>query len=320
MKFPLIFSAAVLGALATGTALAACEAPPPARVDIDANSYYSDSHHSVIDPVLRARNIANTQPIEDFLAEVAKGATAYQRDPKANAADGACALTWLASWAGQRAMLGKLSSEQAYYVRKWTLGGMALSYARLKPAAGAAQRQAIEGWLRTLADATMAHSDAKKGGRNNHYYWEGLAVTAVGGVTGEQRYLDWGRKVFDHAMGQMAADGSLPAEMERAAKALHYQVYATVPLAMMASILDLHDPRLDRIVQFTVAASADPSGIAKATGFEQERVGVLDLTTIYGRHEGSPLDAPLKKQWQPRLGGDLNLPNPLEHLAARKSQ
>ncbi len=40
-------------------------------------------------------------------------------------------------------MLGKLSSEQAYYVRKWTLGGMALSYARVKPAAGAAQQQAI---------------------------------------------------------------------------------------------------------------------------------------------------------------------------------
>ncbi|CAN7247099.1 alginate lyase family protein [Duganella sp. LjRoot269] len=319
MKSHLIASTSLLGLLATGAALA-CEAPPPARIDIDANSYYSDAHHSVIDPVLRARNIANTKPIEDFLAEVAKGATAYQLDPKANAADGACALTWLASWAGQKAMLGKLSSEQAYYVRKWTLGGMALSYARLKPAAGAAQQQAIEGWLKTLADATMAHSDAKKGGRNNHYYWEGLAVTAVGGVTGDQRYLGWGRKVFDHAMGQMAADGSLPAEMERAAKALHYQVYATVPLVMIASILDLHDPKLDQIVKFTVAASADPSGIAKATGFEQERVGVLDVTTIYGRHEGKPQEVPAKKQWQPRLGGDLNLPNPLEHLAAPKSQ
>jgi poly(beta-D-mannuronate) lyase len=53
-------------------AAAACEAPPPARIDIDANSYYSDKHHSVIDPVLRARNIANTKPIEDFLLQVAR--------------------------------------------------------------------------------------------------------------------------------------------------------------------------------------------------------------------------------------------------------
>jgi poly(beta-D-mannuronate) lyase len=300
---------AILFALSAPAALA-CSTPPPASIDIDANSYYSDSHHSVIDPVLRARNIANTKPIEDFLGQVARDANA-QGDP-------ACALVWLESWASKGALLGKLSSEQAYYVRKWTLGGMALSYARIKPAASAAQRQTIEGWFKALADATMAHSDAKKGTRNNHYYWEGLAVTAVGGVTGDARYLDWGRKVFDHAMGQMAADGSLPAEMARGVKALHYQVYATVPLVMMASILDLHDARLGTLVTFTVAASADPSGIAKATGFEQERVGVRDVNTIYGRHEGKPVEASGKELWQPRLGGDLNRPNPLEHLAAQK--
>jgi poly(beta-D-mannuronate) lyase len=306
MKSFSLFFAGLLAA----PAVFACGVVPPASIDIDANSYYSDAHHSVIDPVLRARNIANTKPIEDFLDHVAKDAGAQ--------GDAACALTWLDSWAGQKALLGKLTSEQSYYVRKWTLGGMALSYARVQASATPAQRQAIEGWFKTLADATIAHSDAKKGGRNNHYYWEGLAVTAVGGVTRDKRYLDWGRKVFDHAMGQMAADGSLPAEMERGVKALHYQVYATVPLVMMASVLDLHDPKLDTLVGFTVAASANPSGIAKATGFEQERVGVRDVLTIYGRHEGKPVEAGGKPQWQPRLGGDLNSPNPLEHVAAVK--
>jgi poly(beta-D-mannuronate) lyase len=299
--------------LASAAPLAlACSAPPPASIDIDANSYYSDSHHSVIDPVLRARNIANTKPIEDFLGQVARDANA-QGDP-------ACALAWLESWAGKKALLGKLSSEQAYYVRKWTLGGMALSYARVQASATPAQRQLIEGWFKALADATMAHSDAKTGKRNNHYYWEGLAVTAVGGVTKDPRYLDWGRKVFDHAMGQMAADGSLPAEMERGVKALHYQVFASVPLVMIGSILDLHDPRLDRMVAFTVAASADPSGIAKLTGFEQERVGVRDLVTIHGRHQGKPQAASDQPLWQPRLGGDLNSANPLEHPAASRER
>lgn len=297
--------------LASASQLAlACAAPPPASIDIDANRYYTDTKSSVIDPVLRARNIAATKPIEDFLGQVARDANGK--------GDAACALTWLESWAGQKALLGKLSSEQAYYVRKWTLGGMALNYARVQASATPAQRQAIEGWFKMLADATMAHSDAKTGVRNNHYYWEGLAVTAVGGVTRDQRYLDWGRKVFDHAMGQMAADGSLPAEMARGVKALHYQVYATVPLVMIASIQDLRDPRLDTLVRFTVAASADPSGIAKATGFEQERVGVRDVKTIYGRHQGKPVEPAGKPLWQPRLGGDLDTPNPLEHPAARK--
>lgn len=295
----------------------ACAPAPTAMIDIDANGYYTDSHHSVIDPVLRARNIANTKPIDDFLDEVAKGASRYQ----AGQDDGSCALAWLDDWAGQRALLGKLSSEQAYYVRKWTLGGMALSYARLKPAASASQRQAIEAWLKTLADATMAHSDAHKGVRNNHYYWEGLAVTAVGGVTGDARYLDWGRKVFDHAMSQVAADGSLPAEMERAAKALHYHVFAAVPLVMMASILDVHPARLDQLMRFTIASAQDTSAMEKATGFAQEKASTSEMSfaIIYARHEGKPELMPAKANFQPRLGGDLNLANPLEHLA-RKSQ
>jgi poly(beta-D-mannuronate) lyase len=290
--------------LALAGSSGACELPPPARIDIDANSYYSDKHHSVIDPVLRAKNIANTKPVEDFLSQVARDA---------NGGDAACALTWLSSWAEQKALLGKMSSEQAYYVRKWTLGGMALSYARVQRQATASQRAVIEAWFKALADATMAHSDAKKGGRNNHYYWEGLAVTAVGGVTGDQRYLDWGRKVLQHALGQMEPDGALPAEMERAAKALHYQVYAATPLALMASILDVHDARLDTLVAFTVAASADPSGIARRTGFEQEPVGSREVTVFYNRHEGKPPVAG-KALWQPRLGGALDVPNPLEHL------
>ena len=283
----------------------ACDAPPPALSNIDANSYYSDQHHSVIDPVLRARNIANTKPIEDFLSQVARDA---------NQGDAACALTWLNSWAGQQAMLGKISSEQAYYVRKWTLGGLALNYARIRQQATPAQRAAIESWFKALADATIAHADAKKGSRNNHYYWEGLAVTAAGGVTGDARYLDWGRKVFEHAMGQMAADGALPAEMERAGKALHYQVYAATPLVMIASILDLHDARLDTLVAFTVASSADPSGIARRTGVEQEPVGSREVTIVYNRHEGKPPPPAGKALWQPRLGGALEVPNPLEHL------
>lgn len=283
----------------------ACEAPPPARIDIEANSYYSDKNHSVVDPVKRAQNIANTKPIEDFLSHVAQDA---------NGRDAACALTWLASWGEQKAMLGKLSSEQAYYVRKWTLSGMALNYARIKPQATPAQRATIEGWFKTLADGTIAHADAKKGTRNNHYYWEGLAVTAVGGVTGDARYLDWGRKVLDHALGQMEPDGALPAEMERAVKALHYQVYAATPLVLIASILDVRDPRLDTLVAFTVAGSADPSGIAKRTGFEQEPVGSREVTTIYNRHVGKPPPPAGKALWQPRMGGSLDVPNPLEHL------
>jgi poly(beta-D-mannuronate) lyase len=109
----------------------------------------------------------------------------------------------------------------------------------------------------------MRHSDAHKGVRNNHYYWEGLAVTATGAVTGDARSLAWGRKVFDHAMGQIEADGSLPLELARGRKALSYHLYAAAPLVMMASILDLDAAPLERLVAYSVAGVANPVGAGR---------------------------------------------------------
>jgi poly(beta-D-mannuronate) lyase len=295
----------------------ACDPAPAAVVDIDANSYYVDKSHSVIDPARKARNVAAVKPVDDFLEVVARSASAFQAAPDTGRAPAECALVWLSSWASQQAMLGKMTTTQSFYTRKWALGGLALSYARLKPAASEAQRQAIDTWLKMLAESTLVHAEAYRGERNNHYYWEGLAVTSVGAVTGDQRYLLWGRKVFDFAMSQVAADGSLPREMERAAKALHYHSFAAEPLVMMASILDVQSSRLDQLVQFTLHGLSDPSAIEKATGVAQERSdSAVSWKIVYDRHTGAAATvAAARASWQPRMGGDLRLANPLEHLA-----
>jgi poly(beta-D-mannuronate) lyase len=292
----------------------ACEAPPPAVIDIDANSYYSDSHHSIIDPVRKARNEAAVKPVNDYLEVVAHAATDWQRRHDGERAR--CALDWLGAWADAGAMLGKMTTEQSFYTRKWTLGGLALSYARVQPAATPEQRKRIEAWLLALADATIRHADAHKGGRNNHYYWEGLAVTAVGAVTRDARSLAWGRKVFDEAMGQVQPDGSLPREMERAARALHYHLFAAAPLVMMASILDVQSAQLDRLVTFSRAGVADPAAIEKVTGVRQERPGGMPgWIAIYDRHAGqAPARAYPANNWDARMGGDRSLANPLEHV------
>jgi poly(beta-D-mannuronate) lyase len=315
-----LLGAGLLAALALGDARA-CNPPPAAVIDIDANSYYIDKNHSVIDPALKARNVAATKPVDEFLDVVARAASAFQPAPDQKREDAQCGLTWLSSWASQHAMLGKMTTQQSFYTRKWALGGLAMSYAKLKPAATDAQRQSIEPWLKALAEATVVHSDAYKGARNNHYYWEGLAVTAVGAVTGDERYLGWGRKVFDFAMTQVAADGSLPREMERGVKALHYHAFAVAPLVMMASILDVRSPKLDQLVQFTLDGIADPSHIEKATGFVQERPeGPGSWKVIYDRHVGAATSSATRPGWQPRMGGDLSLANPLEHVATQRGR
>lgn len=312
LSFP---AAGVLLALAASGALA-CGPLQPAVIDIDANSYYMDKHRSVIDPVLKARNVAAVKPIDDFLDGVARAASAYHAAPATKATEAGCALQAMAGWADAGALLGKMTTRQSWYTRKWTLGGLALSYAKLKPAASALQRRSIEAWLLALAGATIAHADAHTGVRNNHYYWEGLAVSAAGAVTGDARALAWGRKVFEHAMSQVAADGSLPLEMNRATKALHYHVFAVTPLVMMASILDLRSPKLDRLVRFTLDGVADPSYIEKQAGFAQERApGPMSWKAIYERQLFGPASVSTATSWQPRLGGDISTANPLEHVA-----
>ncbi|SFC07529.1 alginate lyase family protein [Massilia yuzhufengensis] len=307
-------AAALLLALGQGSALA-CEAPPPPVRDIDANRYYTDARSSIIDPVLKARNEAAVKPVNDYLEVVARAADAWQR--KQDPAEARCALGWLQAWADQGALLGKMTTNQSYYTRKWTLGGLALSYARVRAAAAPAQRQAIEAWFRSLADATIAHSDAHKGVRNNHYYWEGLAVTAVGAVTGDARYLAWGRKVFDDAMLQVQPDGALPLEMARAAKALHYHLYAAAPLVMMASILDVQHPALERLLRFSADGIQDPAVFERMAGVAQERPSRMPgWIAIHDRHAPQPLSsaAPPANNWDARMGGDRSLANPLEHL------
>lgn len=307
-------AALILTLLAQGAA-SACEAPPAVIRDIDANRYYSDKHNSIVDPVLKARNEAAVKPVNDYLDGVARAANAWQRERRP--ADAQCALGWLQAWAEGGGMLGTMSTNQSWYTRKWTLSGLALSYARVQAAATPAQRQAIEAWLRQLADLTIAHSDAHKGVRNNHYYWEGLAITATGAVTGEARYLAWGRKMFDHAMGQIQPDGSLPLEVARAGKALSYHLYAAAPLVMVASILDLQHPNLDRLVRFSSANVADPSTLQQMTGVSQEKPSRMPgWIAIYDRHATQPLstEPPPANNWDARMGGDRSLPNPLEHV------
>lgn len=305
--------AVLLLALGVGPACA-CDAPPPPVFDIDANRYYTDTRSSVIDPVLKARNEAAVKPVNDYLEAVARSADAWQRKQDPDAAR--CALGWLEAWANGGALLGKMSTNQSWYTRKWTLGGLALSYARVKETASPAQRKRIEDWFRALADVTIAHADAHKGVRNNHYYWEGLAITAVGAVTGDARYLAWGRKVFDHAMGQVQPDGSLPLEMARAAKALHYHLYAAAPLVLMASIFDVRHPSLDRLVRFAAEGVANPAAIERMAGAVQERPArVPGWIAIYDRHATQAVSSvpPPSNNWDARMGGDRSLPNPLEH-------
>jgi poly(beta-D-mannuronate) lyase len=297
-------------ALCIAGASASCLPPPPAQRDIIADTYYDNPpFYSHIDPARYAAYEAAVQPLEQYFDAVAQMASKGQSQ---------CALRWLVSWAEGDAMLGRIEKEQAHYERKWVLAGLALSYAKVRPAASRDQQAAIDTWLQALADGVRQHADDFKGERNNHYYWEGLAVGATGAVTGNARDLAWGRKVFDTAMTQVAKDGSLPLEMGRGERALHYHLFAAAPLAMLESVLDVHSPKMDKLAAFCVAGLKNPGLLAKRAGAAQISLPYNDADglAVYGRRHPSRDIAALfakRKPYVNRLGGDLSKANPLEH-------
>jgi len=304
--------------LCTTGAFAACPAVPRAPRDIIADSYYDDPPvYSHIDPVKYAAYEAAVGPIEDYLAAVARMASSGKAD------DAQCAVHWLAGWAEGDAMLGRIEKEQAHYERKWVLAGLALSYAKVRGAASRDEAATIDVWLKILAYRVRQHSDANNGVRNNHYYWEGLAVAATGAVTGDKADLDWGRKVFTYAEIQIARDGTLPSELARGARALHYHLFAAAPLAMLESILDVQSVEFGKLADYCIAAMTDRDMVAKRAGAAQ--IGVLDddydWLAVYSRHH-RPLPQNLfgfgtsRKPFVARLGGALDKPNPLEHPIA----
>ncbi len=305
----------ILAFLATPVgAFAACPPPPPAQRDIIADSYYDNPPvNSHINRQKFARYEAAVGPIEQYMGTVARMASSGAPD------DAQCAVRWLTAWAEGDAMLGKIKKEQAHYERKWVLTGLALSYAKVRNAASRDQAASINVWLQAIADGVMQHSAKYKGSRNNHYYWEGLAVAATGAATGNTRDVEWGRKVFAYAGTQIAADGTLPLEMKRGARALHYHLFAAAPLAMLESILNENSPKLAKLAAFCVAGLQHPDTVAKRAKAPQ--TGILDddgdWLAVYARRHPSPDIAALLAKSKPpfvnRLGGALDKPNPLEH-------
>lgn len=300
--------------LFASAAFADCPAPIPPQRDIIADSYYDDPPvYSHIDPVRHAAYETAVKPLESYLRNVVA---------MASRGDTQCTLRWLVAWAEGDAMLGKIEKEQAHYERKWMLAGLATGYAKVRDAATGDQRAAIDTWLQAIADGVRAHSEHYKGKRNNHLYWEGLAVGATGAVTGNKADLDWGRRVFDFAMSQIQDDGSLPFEMARGSRALHYHLFAAAPLIALESILDRPSPKLDKLVALCLAGLKDPQFLAARAGVAQIGVNAddADWLVIYARrHPSAEIASYLasRKPHQYRLGGDLSTANPLEHPLTR---
>ena len=271
---------ALLAGPAVGSASANCTMPPPAVRDIDLPRFYSDESGSIVDPVLLAKHRAAVAPLTEFLRAVVADADKSIRRAKADAqADsGICAVLWLDAWARGEAWLGNMSSRQGEYQRKWDLGGTALAYLKVRRFATEDERRRIEAWLMRWADVARAFFDDPERKRNTHWYWLGVGLAATGLAANSQKHWDMARGIMLDAARDITADGLLPMELERKARALHYHVFAVTPLVLLAELgfargedwYQFGDGALHRLVAATARGLLRPEIFTALAGEPQE--------------------------------------------------
>jgi hypothetical protein len=223
----------------SGEAMAACPAPPPPVVNIPGVAYYTDAKHSVRDEALFQANREQLEPLDQYLANLARMSDAYLRGEREA---GQCTLTWLAAWAKEGALLGEpTAGPQARSQRRWSAAAMAIAALKVWDVNPNPERTALQAYFRRLAQAVQ--SDTKVDNvRNNLLYWAGLVGIASARLTGDAAMRDWAVGVCRSAITTLTPQGSLPLEDLRGDRAVDYNGFALFPLSVIATLNGGHTP------------------------------------------------------------------------------
>ena len=272
-----------------------CPAVAHIAPDLVTDGFYrlDDPTHSIIDPVRQEAYRKSSDGVKNAGLAVVAAADDYRNTGSRSAAQ--CAMTQIVTLAQEHALAGKMSSNQAYYVQGWVVGAIAIAYLKMREAGLATpqQTEVIANWMKSVGEQTKQYYGAhKKAGhgdsQNNHLYWAGVELAAIGVVANDRTDFDWAMAAYDNGVDQIQPDGALPLEMARGGRALHYHLYALAPLVLLAEFgeanhLDLYahvNGAIHRLVNFSVAGVQDPAPFVKATGVQQELPKTLSADQI----------------------------------------
>src|SRR6266478_5903058 len=263
----------------------ACPAIAHIAPDLVTDGFYrlDDPTHSIIDPVRQEAYRKSSDGVKAVGMAIVKAADGYRTTGSRGAAQ--CAMAQILTLAQEHSLAGKMSSNQAYYVQGWVVGAVAIAYLKIRESGIATRQEAetIAKWMQSVGEQTKSYYDAHKrvghgDSQNNHLYWAGVELAAIGVAADDRNDFDWAMATYDNGVDQIQPDGALPLEMARGGRALHYLLYALAPLVLLAEFgegnhLDLYthaNGAIHRLVNFSVAGLKDPAPFAKATGVQQE--------------------------------------------------
>ena len=260
-----------------------CPAPPPLSKSLEVQGYYSDEHHSVVDPAREAAERKATEAPTHLGQWSTQAADAYLTRGSRAAAQ--CVYALLDAAAQAKAWTDAMPTSQGSYEQKWLLAGVSVAYLKVRTTGVGTpeQEKVIKRWLRDVAGRVVDYVDGRKAkpdsdAWNNHRYWAGYAVAAAGVAINDGADFQFGVDAFKAGADQIQPDGALPHELARAARALHYHLYALGPLVMMAELaeangIDLYardNGAIHRLVRLCEAGLGNPDIFAKATGVPQD--------------------------------------------------
>src|ERR1700688_4714173 len=258
-----------------------CPAIAHIAPDLVTDGFYrlDDPTHSIIDPVRQEAYRKSSDGVKAVGMAIVKAADDYRTTGSREAAQ--CAMSQMLILAQDHSLAGKMSSNQAYYVQGWVVGAVAIAYLKITETgiASPEQTETIANWMHSVGGQTIGYYDAHKrvghgDSQNNHLYWAGIELAAIGVAANNRKDFDWAMATYDNGVNQIQPNGALPLEMARGGRALHYHLYALAPLVLLAEFgeanhLDLYahaNGAIHRLVNFSVAAIQDPTPFAKATG------------------------------------------------------
>jgi len=260
-----------------------CPAPIHLAPDLTTAGFYADSKGSIIDPVKWKAYAESSGPVKKLGNEAVDAADAFRATGSRQAAE--CVLTLEKTAALDKALTGKMSSNQAYFVQGWVAGALAIALLKVRGSGliDRADTALIADWLKTVSAQTMDFYDkrdaaAPGGNGNNHLYWAGVQVAAVGIAANDRKLLDWAVDAYRNGIRQITPEGTLPAEMRRGQRALHYHLYAAAPLVYIAEFGEdngIHlyaedNYALKRLVDRSIAGLDGSGYFDKATGIKQD--------------------------------------------------
>ena len=303
---------------------ASCRHIVPPLVDMSGmfTFYAPGATQSVVDRGKMAAYSRRIGATERFKTSILLWLTRYESEPARRVEAAECLQRTLVAWAQAGAMLDGLDDNdrngrrQAALLTSWT----AIAAVNAFQAADMApwqtgDRAAVVDWFARLSQAIEGgYPELPPSPRalgwdkptTNHAHWGAAALSMLAIARGEADGVDLAAYQLDRALKTATPDGAMPQELRRGGKALHYQIFALNPMAILVRIVEANgrpltreqDRRLANVTRFTLDALDDPSILKPYTTRPQEMPKALppfvELLRDHFRHDDPALSKRLE--------------------------